>query len=175
MSTTPSLAIYGQMQRAFTYLNAALFDNKLPDVVLTLRRHPNTRGYYITEKYRSKADEFADELDEIALNPDLLLTCSDTDSLSTMAHEMCHQWECTHGKGARRGHHSKGWGNKMKQIGLYPSSTGAPGGKETGSRVSHYILAGGRFEAAAAALLAEGFTFAWGSVAQPPKEGGDPR
>jgi hypothetical protein len=36
--------------------------------------------------------------------------------------------------------------------------------------MTHYIIPGGPFEVAADALLAEGFTFAWGSVANPPKE-----
>jgi hypothetical protein len=32
----------------------------------------------------------------------------------------------------------------MREIGLQPSSTGEPGGMETGQTVSHYILPGGR-------------------------------
>ena len=34
----------------------------------------------------------------------------------------------------------------MGAIGLIPSDTGAPGGKQTGQKVSHYIAGGGRFE-----------------------------
>jgi hypothetical protein len=31
----------------------------------------------------------------------------------------------------------------MKEIGLHPSATGEPGGKETGKHMSHYIVSGG--------------------------------
>jgi hypothetical protein len=34
----------------------------------------------------------------------------------------------------------------MKSIGLQPSSTGMPGGKETGQHMSDYIIAGDAFE-----------------------------
>jgi hypothetical protein len=34
----------------------------------------------------------------------------------------------------------------MKEVGLYPSSTGAVGGKETGQRMSDYIIDGGPFD-----------------------------
>ena len=34
----------------------------------------------------------------------------------------------------------------MERIGLVPSATGEPGGKQTGRRVSHYIAEGGEFE-----------------------------
>jgi hypothetical protein len=48
-------------------------------------------------------------------------------------------------------------------IGLYPSSTGAPGGKETGQRVSHYIVEGGPYAQAWTELAAEGFVLHWES------------
>jgi hypothetical protein len=34
----------------------------------------------------------------------------------------------------------------MKRIGLHPSDTAAPGGKETGQRVSHYIIKHGPYQ-----------------------------
>ena len=42
----------------------------------------------------------------------------------------------------------------MVEIGLIPSSTGAPGGKPIGQCVSHYVKPGGRFEVACAEYLA---------------------
>ena len=45
----------------------------------------------------------------------------------------------------------------MKSIGLMPSSTGAVGGKETGARMSDYILPGGAFSQAYAKLAATGW------------------
>lgn len=43
----------------------------------------------------------------------------------------------------------------MRSIGLIPSATGKPGGKETGQKVSHYIEEGGPFARACAELLAQ--------------------
>ena len=45
----------------------------------------------------------------------------------------------------------------MKLIGLMPSNTGAVGGKETGQRMSHYILPDGAFAQAFAELAATGW------------------
>lgn len=59
-------------------------------------------------------------------------------------------------KAVQGGYHNKEWGRKMHEIGLAPSSTGAPGGKETGQRVSHYIVDGGRFALAFTRLEAQG-------------------
>ena len=180
---TPSLTIYSEMQHAFSHLNRTLFGGKLPEVVLSLQRKANVRGYYSPSRYRKKGAEEGDllalalgeeddfSLDEIALNPDMLLHRSDKESLSTLAHEQVHQWVEQFTSGARRGHHCKRWAAKMKEIGLQPSSTGEPGGKETGSSVTHYIIQGGAFDRAAEALLKTGFRFAWGSVAALPKEG----
>ena len=44
----------------------------------------------------------------------------------------------------------------MKEIGLYPSSTGSVGGKETGQSMGDYIIAGGQFEKVAGAFLLSG-------------------
>ena len=45
----------------------------------------------------------------------------------------------------------------MHAVGLHPSDTGQPGGKETGQQVTHYIAPGGPFQAAFADLDADGF------------------
>jgi hypothetical protein len=49
-------------------------------------------------------------------------------------------------------------------VGLYPTSTGAPGGKETGQGVSHYIIEGGPYDVAFAKLAATGFALNWQSL-----------
>jgi hypothetical protein len=70
---------------------------------------------------------------------------------------MVHLWQHHCGKPARTGYHNKEWAVMMKAVGLVPSSTGAPGGKETGQHVSHYIEAGGAFDRACAELVTLGF------------------
>ena len=49
----------------------------------------------------------------------------------------------------------------MKQIGLIPSSTALPNGKETGFIMSHYIQKNGLFEKVTEELLNLGFDFNW--------------
>jgi hypothetical protein len=65
------------------------------------------------------------------------------------------------------GYHNKEWAQLMCTIGLMPSDTGAPGGKQTGQRVSHYIIEGGPFDQAADVLLATGFCLNWESLVVP--------
>ena len=89
---------------------------------------------------------------------------SDKSILSTLVHEMVHVWQETHGTRPRRSYHDREWARKMKEIGLQPSTTGEPGGKETGQSVTHYILPGGRFADAYTELAASGFRINWQSV-----------
>jgi hypothetical protein len=56
------------------------------------------------------------------------------------------------------------WAAKMKEIGLHPSATGEPGGKETGQSVTHYIVPEGPYATAFAKLKADGFRLHWQSA-----------
>ena len=50
----------------------------------------------------------------------------------------------------------------MRAVGLIPSDTGYPGGKEVGQAVSHYIEAGGAFDRACDELIGRhGFTLSY--------------
>jgi hypothetical protein len=53
--------------------------------------------------------------------------------------------------GIRRNYHNKEWAVKMREVGLIPTDTGQPGGKDTGQKVTHVIEPGGRFEQACTA------------------------
>jgi hypothetical protein len=61
---------------------------------------------------------------------------------------------------------------KMKSIGLQPSSTGDVGGKETGQRVSHYIIPGGAFEKTFTKLAVTGWKLNLQSAARAGAKGG---
>jgi SprT-like family len=139
-----------------------LFDGSLPQVLVTLQRHANTRGYFSPERFRGRIDKTA--VHELALNPDGFAGRTDALILSTLGHEMAHVWQQTYGKAPRRGYHDRQWAAKMLEIGLQPSSTGEEGGKETGQAVSHYIILEGRFAKAYAKLAATGFQLHWQSV-----------
>lgn len=74
---------------------------------------------------------------------------------------MVHLWQHHFGTPSRTSYHNKEWAAKMRAVGLIPSDTGRPGGKETGQKVSHYIEEGGPFALACADLLRHGYGVAW--------------
>ena len=150
---------YKSFQKAYDYFNGKLFGGELPQALVTLQRRPKMRGYFWAEQFRSRAGE--ERTHEIALNPDHFAGRSDQDILSTLVHEMVHAWQQAFGKPSRRAYHNQEWAEKMKTVGLHPSSTGQEGGSETGEKVSHYIVKDGPFAAACGKLLAGGFHLNW--------------
>lgn len=162
MKETITQAEYQAFQQAYDFFNAELFGGMLPNVLVTLQRHAKAYGYFSPERFIGRADQEAAH--ELAMNPDHFGRTDDL-ILSTLVHEMAHVWQKTHGTQPRRNYHDRQWAAKMKEIGLHPSDTGEPGGKETGQSVSHYIIAGGPFAVAFAKLQATGFTLRWQSRA----------
>ena len=98
--------------------------------LVTLQRHANTRGYFAPFRFKGRIDK--QTVHELALNPDNFTGRSDELILSTLVHEMAHVWQETHGEPSRRGYHNRQWAGKMREVGLQPTSTGEPGGMETG-------------------------------------------
>jgi predicted SprT family Zn-dependent metalloprotease len=158
---------YRGFQKAYDFFNATLFDNSLPHVLVTLQRHARARGYFSPERFTGRVEPVAAH--ELALNPDTFTGRTDEEILSTLAHEMTHVWQQTCGTPPTRCYHDRQWAAKMKEIGLQPSTTGAPGGKETGQSVTHYIVPGGPYAVAYAQLQATGFQLHWQSAAADPQ------
>jgi len=156
---------YKAFQKAYDFFNKELFGNHLPHVLVTLQRKARARGYFSPDRFSGRIDDSMAH--ELALNPDTFTDRTDEAILSTLVHEMAHVWrQVTGDHPPTRGYHDKIWAGKMKEIGLHPSSTGEAGGKETGQSVTHYIVAGGPFSKACAALLAKGFQLHWESAPQ---------
>ena len=42
---------YLTLQDAFNYFNSQLFDNRLPQVLITLQRHPHALGYFSADDF----------------------------------------------------------------------------------------------------------------------------
>lgn len=147
-------AMYGYLTRAFDFLNRKMWDGRLPPVIIIPHRNPRCFGYYHGGIFARVEDgKVSGKADELALNPQYVATRPARDVISTLAHEMCHHWQKYFDKEPSKSYHNKGWGTEMKRIGLHPSSTGKPGGKETGKNVSHYIIDGGLFDVAFAEFL----------------------
>lgn len=155
-------AQYRAFQEAYDFFNAELFESSLPPVLVTLQRHAKARGYFSPERFIGRIEDTAAH--ELAMNPDTFTGRSDEDILSTLAHEMAHVWQQAHGTPPRRSYHDRQWAAKMKEIGLQPSTTGEPGGKETGQSVTHYIIPAGAYARAYAKLKARGFQLHWQSA-----------
>lgn len=172
MAGTPQASIteteYRAFAQAYQRLSEIVFadvlGHPLPPCLITLQRRRFTYGYFCRDRFTHRHDGRT-IIDEIALNPDLFPTRSDTEILSTLAHEAVHLYQRWYGKPGRRGYHNKQWAQMMEAIGLMPSTTGQPGGQRTGEQMSHYILSSGAFAQAIDDLLATGFCLQWQSVA----------
>jgi len=155
----PTEENYSVLQSALDYFNHELFDGLLPPCLITLQRKKSTFGYFVPGRFVHRKSR--ESVDEIALNPTYFATVPIEEILQTIVHEMVHQWQYHYGKPSRSGYHNKEWAEKMESIGLMPSSTGKPGGKRTGQKMSDYIASGGKFEAACKTLLDNRFIIPW--------------
>lgn len=151
--------VYKEWQDAWEFFNEQLFKGELPPCLITLHRHPRSRGYYAEDRFVNRDGETTDE---IAMNPEYFAMQSPKSVLSTLCHEMTHSWQkhCGQDK-SRHSYHNTEWADKMTAIGLEPSSTGMPDGKRTGEKVTHYIIKGGPFDVFCDELLATGDFVSW--------------
>ena len=150
----PTMQVYIDLQMAFAYLNAGLFNFGLRHCLITLQRKTGAGGFFAGGRFNTR--DRSEVVDEIALNPTYFAKQTDTDILAILAHEMCHLWQHHSGRRPRRAYHDQEWATKMVSIGLIPSDTGLPGGKQVGARMSHYVEPGGLFDIAAREILANG-------------------
>jgi len=161
-------AEYDALSRAFSFFNKALFDDRLPPVLLTLSKHGRSLGYYRNRAFVSRVQQ-GTVADEIALCANTFSGRSDNAVLSTLAHEMAHLWQHTFGKKvSRSGYHNLEWADRMLAIGLHPSDTGKPGGKKYGHRMTHYVIEGGRFDLVANHFLSNGWRLQWENASNVP-------
>lgn len=148
-----------QLLLAYNHFNRELFDGKLPGCMLTLQRKKRTMGYFTPARFVHKK---GGECDEIALNPMYFLVTTVEESLSTLVHEMAHQWQHHFGAPGRRRYHNEEWGSIMEDRGLIPSNTGNPNGRRTGEQMMEYPLPDGMFSQSCSRLLSTGeFDLSW--------------
>lgn len=158
MPLQPTPEVYAELQQAFEHFNWSLFDDQLPDCLITLQRERRTYGYFSSARFVRRSGE---RTDEIAMNPSYFGVRTIRDTLSTLAHEMVHMWQFHYGKPGRRGYHNQQWALRMEMVGLMPSDTGEAGGRKVGEKMSHYIIHGGRFDVSCAELLTREFALSW--------------
>src|SRR5258708_136854 len=98
---------YGALEEAFAFLNAKLFDGKLPDAMFNYTRKPKMLGHFAEDRYSGRVAEF--KKPEIALNPDAFVGQTDERIVSILAHEMKHLEQYRFGKPSARGYHNMAW------------------------------------------------------------------
>lgn len=158
MLLPPTLAQYQALQRAYDHFNAALFEGKLPPCLITLRSSHRHYGYHHARRFVNLQGE---QMDELGLHPGFFTLRSPEETLSTLVHEMVHHWQEHFGRPSKGNPHNREWAAKMRSVGLEPTSTGLPQGRDTGHRVSHYIRPDGPFLRTCRELLQQGFALPW--------------
>jgi predicted SprT family Zn-dependent metalloprotease len=149
LKLNPTEQAYDELQRAYDFLNARLFGGQLPSCLITLQRNKRTMGFSGVKT------------DEIAINPEYFAIVPIEEVLATVVHEMVHLWQDHFGTPGRGKYHNQEWADKMISIGLIPSSTGAPGGRQTGDQMADYPAEGGVFLKACRELLKKDFKISW--------------
>ena len=157
-ASKPTRETYDPLQLAYETFNRALFDNTLPNCLITLQRRKRTYGYFCGDRF-GRADGAL--TDEIALNPTHFRDRPVEEVLATLGHEMVHLWQHHFGKPGRGRYHNLEWAEKMKAIGLQPTATGKEGGAEIGDVMNHMIVADGLFDRSVKKMLAKGFVLSW--------------
>jgi hypothetical protein len=57
------------------FFNGELFAGSLPQVLVTLQRHANSRGYFSPERFKGRVEKAS--VHELALNPDTFINRTD--------------------------------------------------------------------------------------------------
>lgn len=152
-SKNPTLDFYGHLDDAFVFFNKRLFDDSLPKIMFELTNKKQVAGLFKAASWQATDGVY---VHSIAINPQIIVQSTPLVIYITLVKEMVHLWQKTYGEASRPGYHNTEWGEKMESIGLMPSSTGFPGGKKVGQKMSCYLIAGGDFEAAAVDFFLEG-------------------
>lgn len=143
-AASPTSRSYTGLDAAYKFFNYWLFDDKLPDCLITLQRHKGAYGYFSGQRFALKDSQ--EITDEIALNPQTFEARTPIEILSTLVHEMCHLWQQHFGKPGRAGYHNVQWVEVALEVGLTPYAVDDPEMRQTGDKVSHKIEPDGRFE-----------------------------
>lgn len=134
------------LNELYNYYNRRLFNNQLPECLVSLVRAHSYHGTFAPNRWKEKNGD-AELVHEITLNANTM-TRPDKEWHSTLVHEMVHLYISVFHGNRSRGYHCKRWAAMMKHVGLQASHNGKPGGRETGRRVTHYIIEDAPFEKA---------------------------
>jgi hypothetical protein len=168
---TPSEQTYTPLLEAFNFFNRELFNVTLPDVLETLQRKARTLGYFSRHRFAElKGDARAGARDR-----------DEPGALSAALSERHLLEACPRDGAPAAGVLRQADTRRLSQPRMGADDardrsasefTGAPGGKETGYRMDHYIVEGGRFDLSYARFETIGQTIGWGDAVAAPSAGG---
>lgn len=132
----------------------------LDDIIFTLQRKSNVLGYFAHKKFESQDGCFKHE---IALNPEYFTVKPKIEILRVFCQELLQIYRIEYGdqESLKIGFYDDEWGAFMMCVGLMPSHNGKPDGKETGKKMSSYILPDGEFIKLCNQLAEEGLLIEW--------------
>ncbi|OJY95732.1 MAG: hypothetical protein BGP25_15815 [Lysobacterales bacterium 63-13] len=160
---SPTETLYSEINNAYRHFNRTLFQSKLPECLITLRRKKGHLAMVSMDRFVQAVNGLV-FTHEISVNPAYFAAAKPKDFLSNLVHEMCRiqvNMKATADVRGAQGYHCKEWGQAMETIGLVPSHNGKPGGKKYGYKMSHYVQEDGPFDRSATVLLEKGWALTW--------------
>jgi hypothetical protein len=148
MTDRHPLDLYTELRMLYDTCNTKFFASQLPPVMILLRPRRSTFGYFQKACWGQMPCDHSTRqaVHAIALNSTLLPRLGEEEMVSTLVHEMTHLWqECFGERKPPKPYHNREWAAKMVSMGLMPSSTGQPGGKQLGKNISEFRLDNGVF------------------------------
>ena len=137
--SSPAVEQAKRLSKAFDIFNRELFAGELPPVMLQVKNKPGSHGYFQPNKWK---DAEGNLLDVISLDSKNAVDRPLVELLSTLVHEMCHQFVCRiENEGKASGGHGPEWRRKMIELGLPPIQVGA-----TWRQATHSIAADGLYQ-----------------------------
>lgn len=155
-----TLQFYEELQLVYDRLNEKLFNNELPDCLITLQRINKNTGYWSENRFASTEDDTA-YTHELALNPDYFGTQPLLNIFKCYAHEMCHMQQSIFGEPSKRSYHNAEFATFMLKIGLIMTDDGTSEGRTTGEKMSEIVVPDGLFIQVCNELVDEGRIIKW--------------
>lgn len=99
-------------------------------------------GHFHPESWTKHVDGLI--VPEISINPEVMFEGLQ-ETIQTLVHEKCHQWQYAYGKPGKKGYHNAQFAQKMMAVGLKPicSDKNAKDGQVTGIKVHDKIIEDG--------------------------------
>lgn len=146
---------------AYDLLNHRLHQGRLPGVRFAFSPLKKLLSQFKANKV---IDLNGDAHDQITMCSHHLMSAEFIKIIAALDDAMISQDQHYNGTAGMRCYRNKERASMSKEIGLYPSSTGEKGGKETGYNVDYYIISGSPFEQALQELQSLGFKSTWEEI-----------